>query len=123
MPLLSPKASSKLIWLISLLEVKTQIYQVILGKAIYLKLFVTPAKCIVPHNLLFMKDLSCQIFTECSNKNIQFVKDPMQIQFESKYFNLLKYFYFFLLEKEPNLISCAYSHPHSALNLLYIVFL
>lgn len=54
-----PPFSSKLIWLISLLDVKTQIFQVITSKAIYIKLFVTPAKCIVPHNLLVMKDLSC----------------------------------------------------------------
>lgn len=53
-------------------------------------MFVTPAKCTVPHNLLVMKDLSCQIFTEFSNKNIKSVRDPMQALFESKYFNLLE---------------------------------
>lgn len=43
-----PPYTSKLIWFTSFLDVKTQICQMTVNKAICLKLFVTPVKCTVP---------------------------------------------------------------------------
>lgn len=53
-----PPETSKLIWFTSFLDVKTQICQVTVNKAICLKLFVSPVKCTVPLKLFVMKDLS-----------------------------------------------------------------